>query len=130
MSADDERGFTLLEVLVALVILIMGLAAVYQAFGSGLLAGAAAERDRRAAEAAENLFAGLGRSRAVSEGVTTGELPDGQRWTLRLDPFDPVKSDGPPSAVAAHIVTLEVVPAGGRGNPARFQTLIIGVRPR
>jgi hypothetical protein len=76
------------------------------------------------------MLAGLGRSRAVSEGVTTGELPDGRRWTLRLDPFDPVKSDGPPSAVAAHVATLEVVPAGGRGNPARFQTLIIGVRPR
>ena len=130
MRVDDERGFTLLEVLVALAILMLGLAGIHQAFGGGLLAGVAAERDRRAAQAAENILAELGRSRAVSEGVTAGELPDGQRWTLHLAPFDPVTADGPLSVLAGHVATLELIPAGGRGNALRFQTLVIGVRPR
>lgn len=128
MNVEHEQGFTLLEVLVALVILIAGLAAFYEAFGGGLLAGAAAERERNAVEAAENLIAEIGRSRPVEEGLTTGELPDGQRWTLRVEAFDPVETDRSTSPVAGYIATLEVLPR--LGSPVRVQTLILGVKPR
>lgn len=130
MSVDREDGFTLLEVLVAMVILIVGLAAVYEAFGSGLLAGVTAKRDRSAAEAAENMIAEIGRSRSVEEGVKTGELPDGQRWSLRVEPFDPAGSDRPVSPVVGHIATLEVSSENGKGAPLRVQTFILSVRPR
>jgi len=132
MSGDHrgDRGFTLLEVLIALVILIMGLAAYYLAFGSGLLAGVAAERTWRAAQAADNLVAQLGRSIPVDEGVTAGELSGGQHWNLRLEPFNPVDSNGSASPLVAHIVTLDVIPPDGRGSPLRVQTLVIDARPQ
>lgn len=132
MSGDHrgDRGFTLLEVLIALVILIMGLAAYYLAFGSGLLAGAAAERTWRAAQAADNLVAQLGRSIPVDEGVTAGELSDGQHWNLQLEPFDPVDLNGSASPLAAHIVTLDIIPPDERGSPLRVQTLVIAARPQ
>jgi prepilin-type N-terminal cleavage/methylation domain-containing protein len=132
MSGDHrgDRGFTLLEVLIALVILIMGLAAYYLAFGSGLLAGVSAERTWRAAQAADNLVAQLGRSIPVGEGVTAGELSDGQHWNLRIEPFNPVDSNGSASPLAAHIVTLDVIPPDRRGTPLRVQTLVIDARPQ
>jgi len=129
MSVERENGFTLLEVLVALAILIAGLAAFYEAFGGGLLAGAAAERERNAVEAAENLVAEIGRS-FPEEGVKTGELPDGQHWMLRVEAFDPAEPDRSTSPVVGHIVTLEVSPKYGKRPPLRVQTLVIGVKPQ
>jgi general secretion pathway protein I len=125
-----DRGFTLLEVLIALVILITGLAAYYLAFGSGLLAGVSAERAWRTVQAADNLVAQLGRSIPIEEGETAGELSDGQHWNLRLEPFDPVQSNGPAPPLVAHMVTLDVIPAAGQGSPLKVQTLVLEPRPR
>jgi prepilin-type N-terminal cleavage/methylation domain-containing protein len=127
MKGSDERGFTLLEVLVALVILILGVGAFYQAFGSGLLAEAAAQREQRSAEVAANLLAGLGRSGTLQDGVTNGELPDGYRWTLRVESFTPTDLNGQPAAVEGHLATLDVEEIGQTRAALRMQTLVLGV---
>ncbi|WP_082078590.1 prepilin-type N-terminal cleavage/methylation domain-containing protein [Bradyrhizobium sp. LTSP849] len=128
--SGKDRGFTLLEVLIALVILITGLAAYYVAFGGGLLAGTSTERASRTAHAAENLVASLGRSIALDGSSLSGDLRDGQHWDLHLEPFDPIEADGPQPPLGAHIVTLDVVPADGRGEVLHLQTLLIGPRSR
>ncbi|SDR46519.1 prepilin-type N-terminal cleavage/methylation domain-containing protein [Rhizobiales bacterium GAS191] len=127
MTGDRDGGFTLLEVLVALVILVLALAGFYRAFGVGLSAGSTADRERRQIEAAEGVLVELGRSRPLQDGVSTGELSDGQRWTFRLEPFVPFEQNGSPSPLTGHLATLEVLPADGRGAPLRLQTLVIGV---
>jgi general secretion pathway protein I len=126
MNNRDDQGFTLLEVLVALVILLLAMGAFYQSFGSGLLAQAAAQREQRSAEVAANLLAGLGRSQMLQDGVTKGELPDGYRWTLRVEAFTPIDTDGPTPAVAGHLATIEVQEMGRTGAALRIQTLVLG----
>jgi prepilin-type N-terminal cleavage/methylation domain-containing protein len=126
MNSSDEQGFTLLEVLVALVILMLGIGAFYQAFGSGLLAEAAAQREQRSAEVAANLLAGLGRSQMLQDGLTSGELPNGYQWTLRVEPFTPVDLNGQSPTVEGHLATLDVQEMGRIGASLRIQTLMLG----
>lgn len=59
-----------------------------------------------------------------------GELRDGRHWELHSELFDPVEADGPPPALQAHIVTLDVAPPDGRGEVLHLKTLVIGPRPR
>jgi prepilin-type N-terminal cleavage/methylation domain-containing protein len=132
MSDDgsQERGFTILEVLVALVILIMGLAGYYFAFGSGLLASASAERTWRAARAADNIVAQLGRSIALDEGTRRGEFADGRRWSLRLTAAQLLDHEDSSSPLVTRIATVVVNEADGEREAFRVQTLVIGARPR
>jgi prepilin-type N-terminal cleavage/methylation domain-containing protein len=127
MNSSDERGFTLLEVLVALVILILGIGAFYQAFGSGLLAEAAAQREQRSAEVAAHLLAGLGRSQMLQDGLTNGELPNGYRWTLHVESFTPTDLNGQSPTVEGHLATLDVQEMGRAGAALRIQTIVLGV---
>lgn len=126
----DDRGFTLLEVLVALAILAGGLAAAFQTLGVGLRAAGVAERRRSAAALAENMLAELGRTRPLRDGTSEGDLADGQRWRLVVSPYTTTDSDGPPLLVAAHMVQLEV---GRRSDGDTvglvIQTLMLEVAP-
>lgn len=128
MNRSDERGFTLLEVLVALAILVFGLAAFYQALGGGLQAGVSAEREWRAIEAADRLLTELGRSTPLRDGEATGEFPDGQRWTLRVEPFVPIDQADPPPVVDGHLATVEVFGPDPRGPRLRVRTLVLGFK--
>jgi general secretion pathway protein I len=128
MNNSARRGFTLVEALVALAIIVLALASLYQALGGGLQAGVVAEQQRRAVEAAERLLTELGRSAPLRDGVTRGELPDGRRWTLRVEPLAAIDADGPPSVLEGHIATVEMSRAGGRGPLLQLRTLVLGVR--
>jgi len=129
MNKGAEQGFTLVEALVALAIVVLALAFLYQALGGGLQAGIAAEQQWRAAEAAERLLGELGRSTPLRDGVTKGELGDGRRWTLRVEPFSAIDQDGPPPVMEGHMATVEVSRAGGRGPLLHARTLVLGVKP-
>ncbi|MDH2352283.1 prepilin-type N-terminal cleavage/methylation domain-containing protein [Bradyrhizobium sp. SSUT112] len=125
-TSGKDSGFTLLEILIALVILITGFAAYYVAAGGGLLAGSSSERAWRTANAAENLVASLGRSITLDRSSLGGDLRDGQRWKLHLEPFEANEADGPKPSLRGHIVTLDIIPAEGRGEVLHLQTFLIG----
>jgi prepilin-type N-terminal cleavage/methylation domain-containing protein len=128
---QEESGFTILEVLVALVILITGLAAFYFVMGSGLLGGASAERSWRAARAADNLLVQLGHSIPIDEGSRQGQLPGDIHWRLRLEPIAQ-DSDGQAasSPLTAYTATLDVDLGDANDNSYRVSTIVIAKRPR
>lgn len=126
-SARDQRGFTLIEVLVAFAVLAMLLGAIYQTFSSGLNASARAERRAVAALHAQSVLAALGSGEPISQGEATGELDGGYRWqtSVRL-----LESAGETARLDAFevIVTVSWEAPLGRQGSVSLNTLRLAVR--
>jgi len=113
MHSDGARdnGFTLLEVLVAFLILSAALVAANQSLSYSLRSFASARMSRAADRVAEEVFAeGLSLSR--SPGEQSGVAADGLKWKLKLEPF--ALKDGS-TEITAEKLTLDVAaPTDGR----------------
>lgn len=84
VGARRCRGFTLLEVVAALVIVSLGVVTLLQVFSQGLrLSGASVERVEAMARARAMLDERSARGE-LREGEQAGALPGGERWNLRV----------------------------------------------
>jgi general secretion pathway protein I len=75
-----QSGFSLLEVLVAFVILSLSLGVIMRLFSTSLRNIATAEQRTHAVVVAESALAGLGVEVPLGEGQTGGEDGQGYRW--------------------------------------------------
>jgi general secretion pathway protein I len=80
------RGFTLLEVVVALAIASLALIGLFRAGSSGLFASDTAARLDEAVERAQSHLAAFGRTGAVAPGEMEGDDGGGYRWQVRVAP--------------------------------------------
>jgi general secretion pathway protein I len=81
-----ERGFTMLEVLVAFVIAALALGALYEGAMGGLSATAVAGRTDEAVTRAQSHLAVLGHGMAIAPGDTQGDDGGGYRWRMSIRP--------------------------------------------
>jgi general secretion pathway protein I len=79
----SARGFTLLEIMVALAIAGFALAGLFRAGSGGMLAADAAGHVDEAIERAQSHLAAFGRIAAITPGETEGDDGGGYRWQLR-----------------------------------------------
>ncbi|MFY8092282.1 MAG: prepilin-type N-terminal cleavage/methylation domain-containing protein [Niveispirillum sp.] len=93
---DDQAGFTLLEAMVALLLLALVLAPAYSLLSGGGRAARAVDRKAQALVVAEAQFAALSAERRLVPGTYPGE-GGGYRWTLTVTP----RGDGPFDGAAA-----------------------------
>lgn len=112
-----QAGFTLLEVLVAFIILGLAAGAVMTAFGSGALKVAQAENERRAALAARSVLALAGSGIPLEAGTQQGTMPDGTRWRMIIRPYEAQPAEGGgddvPPVTVAYRVDVAVEPTSG-----------------
>lgn len=92
----DESGFSLLEVLVAFLILTVSITVLLQAFGTNLRNARLAQQHLTAITLAESLMARLGRDIELEEGEQTGQLNETYRWRWSITrlPFEAGLSAG------------------------------------
>ena len=83
----DERGFTLLEVLVAFIIAALALGALYQGTLGGLLAARVAGQTQEALSRARSRLAEIGHGAPLRAGEQQGDDGGGYRWRLRIAPI-------------------------------------------
>jgi general secretion pathway protein I len=83
-----QRGFSLLEVVVALAILGLALGVLLEIFGSGLNGAELTSRYAQAATIAESRLASVGADVPLQPGDTGGSENDAFRWTLSIKPYD------------------------------------------
>lgn len=94
---DGAQGFTLLEVLVAFMILALALGVAFEIFATGLRAGRGAEALTRAVLIAESRLARVGVETALAPGESAGEIDDGTRWRVDIreqPPEEGAEGDG------------------------------------
>jgi general secretion pathway protein I len=87
------RGFTLLEVVVAVAIAGLALVGLFSAGSGGLLAVDGAARVDEAVERAQSHLAAFGRAGATVAGESEGDDGGGYRWNLRAQPVASQQSD-------------------------------------
>ena len=104
-----ERGFTLIEVLVAFVILGLSLTVLLRIFSSGLRNVEVSGEYARAVLVAEAQLALAGVGEPLEAGETWGEWDERFRWRRRIEPYVP-REAGPlqSDAVTAYRITVEV----------------------
>ena len=88
-----RRGFTLIEVVVAMAILGIGLVVIIELFGGGLRLGRASQEYTKAAGYARMKMEEINLASALEEGIQEGEF-DGQfRWQVAVKKVDLLPPD-------------------------------------
>lgn len=97
MTARGQRGFTLVEVLVAFALLAVGLGLLLSILSSGVHSVASSSESTQASLYAENLMTTLGSDRRLKPGHSQGVFENGRfRWALDIKQFKPPAPPPPP----------------------------------
>ena len=125
-----NRGFTLLEVVVAFALLGLVLATAFEVFSAGLAR--AAELGNRAAALAiaQSQLAAAGVEETLKEGETRGESQDRRfQWVVRIAKTDPGIDPSKPAPSIYSLYRIDVVvgwrSADGRDRSESLSTLAI-----
>jgi general secretion pathway protein I len=93
--SGNSRGFTLIEVLVAFLILAFSLGALFSLFSGSLRSVSQGEDYAHAAALARAQLARVDADGIDGQGVDAGETEDGYRWRMEFAPLpDPVVPSG------------------------------------
>ena len=94
MATRRERGFTLIEVVVAFVLLSLVLATSFELFTTGMRRAVDLEERSQALAIAQSRLASAGSELPLKEGGAAGQSEDGKfRWTLTITRSDEGKAD-------------------------------------
>ena len=95
-----QRGFTLLEVLLAFVIFALGFATVMEILSGSLRSAVRAREYSEAALTAQSLMDMVGTEIPLLEGSQSGSTETGFDWSLDIVPFEPQDENPRPLEVA------------------------------
>lgn len=134
MSSRGQRGFTLIEVVVAFVLLTLVLAVSFEIFTTGMARAGNLDERARALVVAQSRLAIAGADEALKEGVTSGDTEDHRfQWTVNVTRVDGPDASGkaPASAYALYRVDVRVAWHGGdtRDHTLDLSTLSVGPKP-
>ena len=122
-GARASRGFTLLEILVALVIFALLFGVLAQVFQTGLRQSRVAEAASAATLLARSQLARVGVEAPLAAGETEGETEDGLRWHTVIE-----IAEGPSEeqAPVTYLVAVSVAWGAGPGEQVTLTTLRLG----
>lgn len=108
-ASRHQRGFSLIEILVAFMILAMSLTVIFRIFSGGLRNVALSEDYAQAVLVAESQLSAIGVSEPLERGVTSGEWNERFRWQRMVEHYQPWEQEKELAApLLAYLVTVNV----------------------
>jgi len=124
-----DRGFTLIEVLVAFAILALTFTVLVRIFGGGLTAADRVARERGAILLARSRLAAVGVETPLALGTSDGEGAGGYRWHVAVEP-DPNTAAQPSLPLLRRVNVTVSWAEGGRDRSVSLATLRLTPAPR
>jgi general secretion pathway protein I len=132
-----ERGFTLIEVLVAFAIAALAVTVLFKGIGAGVGTVRTAGHYEEAVSRAESHLAAIGHSVDIAAGELQGDDGSGYHWRIKIAPLatskmpsgDPdVNQPAPPQPIILYGVTVAISwKEDGRQREVKLQTQRLGV---
>lgn len=105
---NKQDGFSLLEVLVAFTIMVLGLAVILQIFGRGNQTTQLTLEYALAAQIAESRLAQLAEYDTIKGLSTTGHEMDRYEWSLTVMPYDDMNQSSAATSLTLYSVRVNV----------------------
>lgn len=120
----SSRGFTLIEIVVAMTIVGLGVVTLLEIFSSGLQLGARSQDRTEAVAYGRQVMDQFLARRTLTEGTEQGTIGEGSRWKLQVQPVRPAEglilgNDWELKEIALDII----VPESGRERRVELRTL-------
>jgi prepilin-type N-terminal cleavage/methylation domain-containing protein len=122
------RGFTLIEIILAVAIFALAAAALFPSFSTALRATAVGDHQVGAVQVARSLLERVGADIPLAAGELAGTTEDGLAWTIVMQPaplLDPDRADQSPVLPFSVAVTV----AHESGRPVTLTTLRLAPAP-
>jgi general secretion pathway protein I len=127
-DAARDAGFTLVETLVALAVLALSLGVLFEVASDALHRTSRAEKLSQAGLALQTLLARVGADIPLEPGEPSGQLGNGLRWRMRIEPYGDA-ADQQAWPVSAYKVSVEVRwPEGLQERSVSATTLRLGAK--
>jgi general secretion pathway protein I len=108
-----QRGFSLLEILVAFSILALSLSILLKIFSTGVNTAITAEQYTTAVQIAESVMAKTGVESPLKAGQSSGVENNDYHWSVTVSPFDPHLANLDVRTLAANLFKIKVVVTWG-----------------
>lgn len=115
-----QRGFSLLEILVAFTILAVTLGILMRIFSQAMFVTVLSRGYDQAAALAEGQINRVGFEIPLEEGVHEGENLDGVAWTIQISPYPLDLETFTPNAIVLYRVVVDVLWRDGGGDTRRL----------
>jgi general secretion pathway protein I len=134
----ESRGFTLLEVIIAFIIMALIIGATFDTFSTGFRQAAITDQYAGAVIRAESRLALIGQTEPLAVGVTTGQIDQHYSWRTEITPVvqgngedqEPTPEENSPFRLYAVVVSVFWQEAGDtRDVTLRSLRLVLEERP-